>query len=187
MSRGVFICNRRSSPGLSSLGVSELIGSGPTRLGLRFCTVTGTTTGNLESLRSPIYTCRMAEPSAQHDRRSLPRAQPRDLFVGRQREMETLTTALEDCLAGRGQMVMLAGEPGIGKTRTAKELAAHAEDLGVKVLWGWFHDDEGAPPYWPWIEMIRSYVQHCDPGQLRSEMGLGAASIADAVLEIQAR
>ena len=40
-------------------------------------------------------------------------------FVGRHREMAELTAALDDALAGRGRMVMLAGEPGIGKTRLA--------------------------------------------------------------------
>ena len=51
-------------------------------------------------------------------------------FVGRSREMAELTAALDDALAGRGRMVMLAGEPGIGKTRAAQELAAPAEQRG---------------------------------------------------------
>jgi predicted ATPase len=55
-------------------------------------------------------------------------------FVGRQREMDTLTAALEDARSGRGRLVMLVGEPGIGKTRTAQELAAYAETQGVRVL-----------------------------------------------------
>ena len=59
------------------------------------------------------------------------------VFVGRLREMAQLKAALEDALSGRGQMVMLVGEPGIGKTRTAQELAALAEEQGTKVLWGW--------------------------------------------------
>ena len=41
------------------------------------------------------------------------------------------------------------GEPGIGKTSTAKELASHAENLGVQVLWGRCYEEEGTPPYWP--------------------------------------
>ena len=45
------------------------------------------------------------------------------IFVGRQREMAELTATLDDALAGQGRLVMLAGEPGIGKTRTARELA----------------------------------------------------------------
>ena len=51
------------------------------------------------------------------------------MFVGRQREMAELKAALEDTISGHGRLVMLAGEPGIGKTRTAQELASHAEAL----------------------------------------------------------
>ncbi len=57
-------------------------------------------------------------------------------FVGRDREMGELNTALEATLAGQGRLVMLVGEPGIGKTRTAQELAALAEHRGAQVLWG---------------------------------------------------
>src|SRR5919106_800201 len=53
-------------------------------------------------------------------------------FVGRQREMGKLKGALEDALSGQGQLLMLVGEPGIGKTRTAQELAAHAETLDAQ-------------------------------------------------------
>jgi predicted ATPase len=49
------------------------------------------------------------------------------IFVGRQRELAALTAAMDDALGGRGQIVMLAGEPGIGKTHTAQELASYAE------------------------------------------------------------
>ena len=49
------------------------------------------------------------------------------VFVGRGRELGVLNTALEQTLDGHGRLVMLAGEPGIGKTRTAQELASRAE------------------------------------------------------------
>ena len=78
-------------------------------------------------------------------------------FVGRQRELGELTAALEDALSGRGRLVMLVGEPGIGKTRTAQELASRAERLGARVLWGRCYEEEGPPPYWPWVQPIRSY------------------------------
>ena len=80
-------------------------------------------------------------------------------FVGHQREMAELKATLEDALSGQGRLVMLVGEPGIGKTRTAQELASHAENLGVQVLWGRCLEEEGAPPYWPWVQPIRSYVE----------------------------
>ena len=72
------------------------------------------------------------------------------VFVGRQREMAELTAALEDALSGQGRLIMLAGEPGIGKTRTAQELGALAEQRGAQVLWGRCYEEEGVPPYWPW-------------------------------------
>ena len=80
---------------------------------------------------------------------------------------------------------MLVGEPGIGKTRTAQELSDEAVTRGAQVLWGWSYEEEGAPPYWPWVEPIRSYVQRRSPEQIRSEMGPGAADIAEIVPEIR--
>ncbi len=71
------------------------------------------------------------------------------LFVGRQREMAELKAAVDDALSGQGRLVMLVGEPGIGKTRTTQELASYAESQGAKVFWGRCYEDEGTPPYWP--------------------------------------
>jgi len=69
------------------------------------------------------------------------------IFVGRQREMAELTLALNDALSGQGRLIMLAGEPGIGKTRTAQELGVLAEQQGAQILWGRCREEEGAPPY----------------------------------------
>ncbi len=109
----------------------------------------------------------------------------RGTFVGRQREMGELKAALEDAIAGRGRLVMLAGEPGIGKTRTAQELAYDAEARGAKVLWGWCYELEGAPPYWPWIQPLRSYIQEKGSAELRSQMRPGASDIAQVVPEVR--
>jgi DNA-binding CsgD family transcriptional regulator len=76
-------------------------------------------------------------------------------FVGRQEERDLLEAALEEACAGTGRVVLLAGEPGIGKTRVAQELAADAERKGVRVLWGMSLEGEAAPPYWPWVEALR--------------------------------
>ena len=99
--------------------------------------------------------------------------------------METLTAALDDSLAGRGRVVMLAGEPGIGKTRIAEELAGLAEQRGARVLWGWCYEQEGAPPYWPWVQPVRSYINATDPELLRVQMGPGAADIAEVIPEVR--
>jgi predicted ATP-dependent serine protease len=69
------------------------------------------------------------------------------VFVGRQAEMGALQAALEDALAGRGRLVMLVGEPGIGKTRTAREFVTHAGQRSALGLWGRCHESAGAAPY----------------------------------------
>ncbi len=74
------------------------------------------------------------------------------VFVGRERELERLREAFDDAVAGRGGLVMLVGEPGIGKTRTTQELETYAKMRGAQVLWGRTHESAGAPPYWPWIQ-----------------------------------
>ena len=52
-------------------------------------------------------------------------------FVSREKELDELRATWEESLAGRGQITMLEGEPGIGKTRTAQELASYAETRGA--------------------------------------------------------
>ena len=105
-------------------------------------------------------------------------------FIGRQPEMASLTAALDDVLSGRGRLVMLVGEPGIGKTRLAQELASRANAKGARVIRGWCYDQQGAPAFWPWVQAIRSYVQQTEPDVLRLEMGAGAADIAEIVPEV---
>jgi len=81
----------------------------------------------------------------------------RGVFVGRERELERLRAAFDDAFGGRGSVVMLVGEPGIGKTRTVQELATYARMRGAKVLWGRAHEASGAPAYWPWVQAARDY------------------------------
>lgn len=110
-----------------------------------------------------------------------------DVFVGREREMAQLTAALEDAISGRGRLVMLVGEPGIGKTRTAEELASVASQRGVEVLWGRCPEDPGAPPFWPWAQIVRAYLEGRDFAELRSALGPGAADIALIVPDMRDR
>ncbi len=113
--------------------------------------------------------------------------QPGGAFVGREREFSGLNAALQDAVSGRGRVVIIAGEQGIGKTRMAEELAVHAQAVGAVVLWGRCHEVQGAPPFWPWIQVVRSYAgEAVDTARLRLEMGAGASDIARIAPEIRA-
>jgi ATP/maltotriose-dependent transcriptional regulator MalT len=79
---------------------------------------------------------------------------------------------------------MLVGEPGIGKTRTAEEFAAYAREQGDVVLWGRCHEQQGMPPFWPWVQAIRSYVRASAPEDVRSDMGAGVSVIAEIVPDV---
>jgi predicted ATPase len=107
------------------------------------------------------------------------------VFVGRHREMDQLKSIFEDVLSGRGRLVTLVGEPGIGKTRTAQELATYAAMRGAQVYWGRSYESGGAPSYWPWVQAIRSYVAATDPDAIRNQMGSSASVIAEVVSDIR--
>jgi DNA-binding CsgD family transcriptional regulator len=108
-------------------------------------------------------------------------------FVGRDAELAALTADLDAAVAGRGGVVLLAGEPGIGKTRLAEELAAAAAVRGVGVLWGRCWEGEGAPAFWPWVQIVRAYVESTDTTELGHDMGAGAADIAQVVPAVRDR
>jgi len=110
-----------------------------------------------------------------------------EVFVGRHHEIEALRTALDAAREGGGRLVLLAGEPGIGKTRTALELTAHATKSDARIVWGRCHEEAGAPPYWPWVQIIRAIAAVRDAADLRADLDAGAGDIADIVPDIRAR
>ena len=60
-------------------------------------------------------------------------------------------------MVGKGQLVLISGEPGIGKTRLVEELTTYDHLKDALVLWGRCYRGAGAPPYWPWMQIIRAY------------------------------
>src|SRR4051794_683184 len=114
-----------------------------------------------------------------------PSPAPATPFVGRERELAELSDALARVAAGQGQVVLLVGEPGIGKTRTAEELVAQARARGLVVLWGRANEWEGAPPYWPWVQLLRAYLRGRASDDPRAVFGSGAAEIAQIVPELR--
>lgn len=107
-----------------------------------------------------------------------------EVFVGRERTMELLLSNLEDAMAGRGRVALLIGEPGIGKTRVAEQLASHARERGAEVLVGRCVEGEGAPAFWPWVQIVRSYVQDRSRSELEEILGTRAPVVARAIAEV---
>jgi tetratricopeptide (TPR) repeat protein len=108
-------------------------------------------------------------------------------FVGRTSELASLHDALDAALAGRGSLVMLVGEPGIGKTRLAEEIATRARDAGADVLWGRVWEGGGAPALWPWVQILRGWVADAEPERLRAAVGPGGALVAHVAPELLER
>jgi predicted ATPase len=108
-------------------------------------------------------------------------------FVGREQELAELRAGLEDILRGRGRVFLLAGEPGVGKTRTVRELAAYACCRGAQVYVGHCDESDSAPPYWPWVQLVRTYISDRGPQMLQAEMGPGAADIAQVMPAVHER
>jgi predicted ATPase len=95
-----------------------------------------------------------------------------------------LRGALEQSLAGRGSCFLISGEPGIGKTRLADELAADAALRGVRVAWGRCWEGGGAPAYWPWVEIVRALV--LEPGRARQQQTVVPPEIGQLIPELAA-
>ena len=76
-------------------------------------------------------------------------------LVGRDRELGVLLGCLDEAEQGRASLVVCVGGPGIGKTRLVEELTGRARERGVLTAWGRAAMTDGAPPYWPWQEVLR--------------------------------
>src|SRR5919201_2143755 len=105
-------------------------------------------------------------------------------FVGRERELAELSAGLDDALAGRGRLFLLVGEPGIGKSRLAEEVAGRGRARGAEVLVGRCWEAGGAPAYWPWVQALRMRLDDPDLDRLRAQLGGGAAEIAQILPEL---
>jgi predicted ATPase len=98
----------------------------------------------------------MPENAASRHRSALAGRSP---FVGRERELATLADRLEAAARGEGGVVLVSGEPGIGKSRLLLEMQTRATAAGWLVLSGRAYDTEGMPPYLAFAEAIAQYLR----------------------------
>ena len=97
----------------------------------------------------------------------------RGSFVGRDQEFNALRDSLDDALNRRPRIVLCHGEPGIGKTRMGQELLALAAECDVASAGGVAVDGSGAPPYWPWRQVLRAIGKVIDLRALSDRYRLG--------------
>ncbi|MFL5796774.1 MAG: ATP-binding protein [Actinomycetota bacterium] len=99
--------------------------------------------------------------------------------------MAGLLAGVGSAVSGRGRVFLIAGEPGIGKSRLADEVAWHAEQRGMRVLWGRCWEAGGAPAYWPWVQSIRSYIRGVEARAVEAQLGAGGPHVARLVPEVR--
>lgn len=100
------------------------------------------------------------------------------VLVGREREIATARAVLDRAMSGDGQLLLIGGDPGIGKSRLAEELAGEAVDRGALVAWGRCWEAGGAPPYWPWTEAFNALVRHVGSDAAHTALADAAADVA---------
>jgi DNA-binding SARP family transcriptional activator len=106
-------------------------------------------------------------------------------ILDRESEVGVLDRALRAAAGGAGRVVLVTGEPGIGKTRLVESFAAGLD--GVRVCRGQSHDGAGTPPFWPWRQALRDLARDIDDGTLRRAVAGAATTVADVVPELAAR
>jgi AAA ATPase domain len=108
-------------------------------------------------------------------------------MVNRKRELTELRAALDEARRGRGRLCLIAGEPGIGKTRLAEVVSSIAWSEGLVPLWGRAWESAGAPAYWPWVQILRGLVGLRDDTALAAQTASGAPWLAQIVPELRDR
>jgi SAM-dependent methyltransferase len=78
------------------------------------------------------------------------------MLVGRRLAIGALRSAVDAAVGGAGGVVLLAGEAGMGKTALASEAVAYAKARGAAAVWGTCWEGDGAPGFWPWIQVTRA-------------------------------
>ena len=108
-----------------------------------------------------------------------------ELFVGRAKELAGLRRDLASIRSGQGKLTLLAGPAGYGKTSLVKVLARQASFAGLRVLWGRSSETGDTPPYWPWVQVIRSITRGADRTVLERGLGARLSGLALLAPEIQ--
>jgi class 3 adenylate cyclase/tetratricopeptide (TPR) repeat protein len=109
----------------------------------------------------------------------------RGQLVGRRNELQQLQQHWATAQQATGQLVLLSGEPGVGKTRLAQDVVAYAQKSGATILRGGCYEYEATTPYLPFVEAFREWTHRQSPEQLRRALGTTATEIAKFAPEVE--
>ncbi len=143
----------------------------------------------LKGLAAPLPTAEVLWEEQRDARPPLPSAlltAGQVAFVGRTSEREHLVRTWKDAASGTRRVAFVSGEPGVGKTRLAGELARLAHDEGAIVLYGRCDEDLGVP-YQPFVEALRPYVAHVADDELAAQVAPYGGDLARLVPQIAER
>ena len=106
-------------------------------------------------------------------------------YVGRETERAEIRRLLDQAVGGRGAVVLIGGEPGVGKTRFTEELLREARERGCWTLVGHCYETEGSPPFIPFVEMLESAAKSVPRTVLRETLGDAAPEVAKIAPELR--
>ncbi len=87
-------------------------------------------------------------------------------FFGRSAELGHLRVAASEARSSRGNLVLVHGPAGVGKTRLTEWFVNERRNEGVEICWGGCREGQTAPPFWPWPEILTRYAEAHDGATL---------------------
>jgi predicted ATPase/class 3 adenylate cyclase len=138
-----------------------------------YVTVTALGLVPVKGLSAPIGVYELVGDAGAHARFQVSARRGLSRFVGRAQEMEQLVAALGEAARGRGQLVALAGEPGVGKSRLFHEFIQSQHTRGWLVIQGGSVSYGTATPYLPVIDLLKDYFrieEHDDQRRVREKV-----------------
>ncbi len=145
---------------------------------------------DLKGFAEPVRAWRVPWRPPTGQQRALPATLARHAvageFIGREIELNVLASAWTRAAAGEQGAVVVAGEPGVGKTRLVAEHARRAAAGGARVLCG-RGDEEVAPPFGPFLTALRQLLESVDADVLDAHIATHGGELARLVPELSAR
>ncbi|MFI7616066.1 ATP-binding protein [Nonomuraea terrae] len=107
-------------------------------------------------------------------------------LIGREHPAALLRAEISRVVVSHGGLVLVTGEAGIGKTTLVTSAAGEARQRGALVVGGACWESDGAPGYWPWVQVIRALRRAADPEEWAAATAEGGDSLAALLGEAKA-